>query len=327
MWKVCIVIPTKNEEKTIEGVIDAIDKAIDRDRFVEPVFLVVDDSTDGTRRLAREAGARVVIGRGQGLGSAMFIGLKTAAALKPDFIVTIDGDGQADAEEIPRFLGVLEDDEADLVLGSRFLDKESVKYRYRWINRLGTRVLSWMLRRFTKTNVTDSHGGIRAMRREVAEEVEMLGTHTYVQETIIDAAEKGFRIKEIPSAWKKREHGKSRVVGSIPRYIFYTLPVLFMRSGQHIRALFTLGILLVIAAMAYFTMVLWESGFNIKETGKRVPAFVFITMLISLGFNFFFFGLVLQMLKQMKYRLDRTVEQRRIESAWPDESTRSRKED
>ena len=72
-------------------------------------------------------------------------------------------------------------------------------------------------------------------------------------------------------------------------------------------------------------MVLWDAGFDIKKTGERVPAFVFITMLISLGFSFFFFGLVLQMLKQMKYRLDRTLEQRRIESAWPDESTPDQK--
>ena len=327
MWKVCFVIPTKNEEKTIASVIDGIRGILDRDRFAEPVFLVVDDSTDATRRLAREAGARVVVGRGQGLGSAMFIGLKAAAALRPDFIVTIDGDGQADAEEIPRFLKGLVDDEADLVLGSRFLDKESVKYRYRRINRFGTRVLSWMLRRFTKTKLTDSHGGIRAMRREVADEVEMLGTHTYVQETIIDAAEKGFRIKEIPSAWKKREHGKSRVVGSIPRYIFYTLPILFLRSGGHIRALYTLGLLLVFGGLFYFGWILVEHGFNLKDTFRRMPAFIWITLLLSIGFQCFVFGLVLQMIKQIKYRLDRTAEQRRFESAWPSESAEPSKED
>ncbi len=75
------------------------------------------------------------------------------------------------------------------------------------------------------------------MRPAVVAELEMVGTHTYVQETIIDAFEKGFRIIEIPSVWKKRENGKSRVLRSIPLYVFYTLPVLILRSGQHIKLL------------------------------------------------------------------------------------------
>ena len=61
-----------------------------------------------------------------------------------------------------------------------------------------------ILSMFTNQKITDSHGGMRAMNTSVVEQLEMLGTHTYVQETIIDAYEKGFRILEIPSVWKKR---------------------------------------------------------------------------------------------------------------------------
>ena len=78
------------------------------------------------------------------------------------------------------------------MVASRFLEKGSIKYRYRFINNFGTQVLAGMLRRLTGLPLTDSHGGIRAMRREVAQELEMLGSHTYVQETIIDAVEKDF---------------------------------------------------------------------------------------------------------------------------------------
>jgi len=315
MWRVCVVIPSKNEEKSIAKVVRAVREAFDPEEFAEADIIVVDDSTDGTRRAAREAGAEVLIGGGRGLGSAMFDGLKAAAERQPDFIVSIDGDGQADASEIPRFVQPLADDEADLVLGSRFRRPGSVEYRYKFINRLGTRVLSWMLRRLTGLRLTDSHGGIRAMRPAVAEELEMLGTHTYVQETIIDAAEKGFRIKEIPTVWKKREHGGSRVVSNIPRYVFYTLPILLLRSGQHIRLLYSGGLALIGLALVYFFSVLAQAGFNIKATFQRLPAFVFITLLISLGFQFFFFGLVLQLIKQMKYRLDRTEEKRRTRVA------------
>jgi hypothetical protein len=247
----------------------------------------------------------VLVGGGRGLGSAVYEGLKTAADLDCDFILTIDGDGQADVSELPRFLEPLERGEADLVIASRFKHAGLVRYRYRFINQFGTNVLAAMLRRFTGLPLTDSHGGIRAMRRVVAEELEMLGSHTYVQETIIDAAEKGFRIAEIPSVWNPRLHGTSRVVSSIPKYVFYTLPVLMLRSGQHIRLLYSGGIVLIGLALLYFFVILAEAQFNIKGLGDRVPAFVWITLMISIGFQCFFAGLMLQLIKEMKYRVDR----------------------
>ncbi len=310
MIKVCVVVPTKNEEASIQRVVGEIQDALDPSVYAAPIVLVVDDSTDKTRKLAIEAGAQVLIGGGRGLGAAMYDGLKTACGYRPDYIVSLDGDGQADATEIPRFLKPLIDDEADLVIGSRFKKPGLIGYKYRLVNRFGTVVLSRILRGFTNLTITDSHGGVRAMRPEVAAELEMLGTHTYVQETIIDAAEKGFRILEVPSVWRRREHGRSRVVGSIPKYVFYTLPILLLRSGHHIRMLYSAGLLLVALALVYFVSILWSVNFNIKATGDRVPAFVWITLLISLGFQFFFFGLVLQLLKQMKYRMDRIGQHR-----------------
>ena len=311
MWDICVVIPTRNEEKSIDGILRSVKAAITQNFCKSLRIIVVDDSTDQTRTLARNAGAEVLNGGGRGLGSAMYDGLKAAVATKPDYILSLDGDGQADVDEIPRFLKPLIEDRADLVVGSRFLERHLVQYRYRFVNRFGTIVLAWILRRLTSLKLTDSHGGLRAMRREVAEELEMLGTHTYVQETIIDAVEKGFRILEMPSTWKVRQHGKSRVVSSIPRYIFYSLPVLILRSGQHIRLLYSGGIIMIVFALIYFFTILAEARFNIKALGDRVPAFVWITLMISIGFQCFFFGFVLQLIKQIKYRLDRTVVSRR----------------
>jgi glycosyltransferase involved in cell wall biosynthesis len=305
LLKVCVLVPAKNEAGSIQRVIRTILTGFDPARYEPPQIIVIDDSLDDTRRLATEAGAQVLVGGGRGLGAAMYDGLKTAAGLDCDFIVTIDGDGQADAAELPRFLRPLERGEADLVLGSRFREEGLVKYHYRFINHFGTRVLAAILRRFTALQLTDSHGGIRAMRRIVAEELEMLGSHTYVQETIIDAVEKGFRVVEIPSIWNPRLHGKSRVVSSIPKYVFYTLPVLMLRSGQHIRLLYSGGLLMTLVALLYFLVIVVEARFNLKGMGDRVPAFVWITLMISIGFQCFFAGLMLQLMKEMKYKVDR----------------------
>jgi glycosyltransferase involved in cell wall biosynthesis len=305
MTTAVVVIPTRNEEKSIEGVIAEIRSAFEQSIYDRLEILITDDSSDATRAIARRLGVHVVNGGGEGLGAAMYRGLKEALAFEPDVIVSIDGDGQTDAKsEIPRFVGVIERDEADLVLGSRFKEEGLVRYRYRLINRLGTRLLTRLLNSKTGLGLTDSHGGIRAMRPAVVRELQMIGTHTYVQETIIDAAEKGFRIVELASAWRVREHGTSRVVGSIPKYVFYTLPIILLRSGHHVRTLYNTGILLVVAALLYFIYVVVSEGFTLAM-GHRTPAFILIALLVSTGLQLFFFGFMLQLLNQIKRTLDR----------------------
>jgi hypothetical protein len=169
---------------------------------------------------------------------------------------------------------------------------------------MGTRILTWILRRMTGLPLTDSHGGIRVMVPDVARELQIIGSHTYVQETIIDAHEKGFRIVELPSAWRKRNFGTSRVVGSIPRYIAYTLPVLLLRSGQHIRALYVLGCLFLISAFVVFGVVEVEEGFTLA-IGHRTPALIMIALLVMAGLQLLFFGFSFQLLKQIKWAVDR----------------------
>ena len=303
--KVCVLLPTKNEEKSIRDVINGIRETFRGTSHREPVIFITDDSTDRTRTIARDAGVIVINGGGKGLGYAMYQGLKATLSHDPDFIISFDADGQCDPSEIPSFLAPIEADEADMVLGSRFKLVNLVKYRYRLKNRLGIRLLVRILRALTGLPLTDSHGGIRAMRPEVVQELEMLGTHTYVQETIIDAVEKGFRIKEIQSVWEKRAHGSSRVVSSIPTYIFYTLPILIIRSKQHIKWLYSIGIILVLTAVGYFLFISYQASFQFKTMFERLPAFLLIALLVLTGLQLFFFGFIIELIKEIKYRIDR----------------------
>lgn len=301
--KVTCVLPTKNEEITIGEVISSIKCKFSQLEGYELIdIIVVDDSSDGTRKVAMENGAEVIIGGGQGLGSAIFRGLKKASRKETELIISMDTDGQVDTDEISEFLRVQRVDDVDLVLGSRFLNNQSVFYSYPFINRIGVRILVWILNRITKLGLSDSHGGMRVMRREVAEELELIGTHTYVQETIIDACEKGFRVKEIPSVWKKREHGSSRIVGNIPKYIFYTLPILILRSGQHIRLLYPLGIFFIFLSMLDFLIVGIETDFTLIKLFDR-QSFHLIFLLFLIGINLFFFGFVIELLGNIKRKL------------------------
>jgi len=300
--RVAVVIPTKNEGKTIAAVISMI-RTVLQAAGHESIIFVADDSHDETRRIAKQYGAHVVPGSGDGLGTAMYRGLKATLTENPDVVMSVDGDGQADiASELLQFLQPIEDSSADLVLGSRFLNPDLVRYRYRAKNRIGTRILVGMLRRRTGLPLTDSHGGIRAMHPDVVRELEMIGSHTYVQESIIDAYEKGFRIVELPSVWLPRQHGSSRVVRSIPRYILYTLPVLLVRSGKHIRWLYSLGLVSIALAFVGFGIILVQEGFT-YALGNRLPGLTLVGLLVTTGLQFFFFGFMLQLLKQIKQRV------------------------
>src|SRR5690606_27589025 len=114
-------IPTKNEEDSILSVIAEVRNAFADLKYDRVEILIADDSNDRTRQRARDAGAHIIIGGGEGLGTAMYRGLKEALSFSPDVIVSIDGDGQTDAQtEIKRFLAPVERGEADMVVGSRF---------------------------------------------------------------------------------------------------------------------------------------------------------------------------------------------------------------
>ena len=229
---VVFVIPTKNEEGSLREVLDLVQKEAAEINLQVKEIIVVDDSCDATKDIAQAAGARVLPGGGRGLGEAMYRGLKEAAKLPTDYIVSMDSDGQADIKDLSKILNPLRENRADLVLTSRRFGKDLIKYKYPFINFVGVCILTFFLRRGTGLPLTDSHGGFRAMVPRVAEELEMIGVHTYVQETIFDAYDKGFRIVEIPSSWYPRE-GNSRVLHSITKYIISTLPVILVRLGWH----------------------------------------------------------------------------------------------
>jgi glycosyltransferase involved in cell wall biosynthesis len=241
MAKFVVLIPTKNEGPRIAQTIHDMVHAVEQTGHEVSSVLITDDSKDDTREVAKQSGAEVVNGGGRGLGYAMFKGLKAASKKDCDFIVTADGDGQTKADEFKDFFNETEKG-ADLVLGSRFQKKGLVEYNYSIINRTGVRILASMMNYKTKLKLTDSHGGLRIYSRALAEELEMIGHYTYVQETIIDAVEKGYTVHEIPSAWKERLDSYSRVLVSIPRYVYYTLPVLIYRLGLHKRWLIPMGL-------------------------------------------------------------------------------------
>lgn len=211
--RLVVTIPAYNEERTIAKVIGGIP----RDCCDDVRVVVIDDgSTDRTNLAAREAGADWVLRNkeNRGLAPTFKRGLDAALAAGADIIVNIDADNQYYGSEIPALIRPILEGRADVVLGSRFAG---------WIeempagNRMGNKLATRITRRASGFPVSDAQTGFRAFTREAVLRLNVRSDHTYVQETIIQAARKGMKIVEVPVHFRKRED-ESRLIPSLFSY-------------------------------------------------------------------------------------------------------------
>jgi glycosyltransferase involved in cell wall biosynthesis len=159
--KIIVIIPAYNEERFIGSVILKLKK------FPVEVIVVDDGSTDETASIAKMAG--VVVFRqesNQGKGTALNTGLHAARESSPDVIVMLDADGQHLPEELPRIIKPILDGEADIVVGSRYINNTS---NTPLIRRWGHRFINLATTLPSGVSVTDSQSGYRAFSRRAFE--------------------------------------------------------------------------------------------------------------------------------------------------------------
>lgn len=155
--KVAIVIPLYNEEKVIQGVLEEL-----QTMYPSYHIIVVDDcSSDKSYEKASLKGIYMlkhIINLGQ--GAALQTGLEYALTIGCDYAITFDSDGQHNPYDIAPFVEALENNEADIVLGSRFLGKtENMPTRKKYLLQ-ASRIFTWLT---TGLWLTDSHNGFRAI--------------------------------------------------------------------------------------------------------------------------------------------------------------------
>lgn len=190
--KVIAVIPCLDEEQSITDVV------LQMNELVGMSIVADDNSKDGTVAKAEEAGAYVVRRFGKrGFGSNTKSGIDEALIRECDIIVTLDGDGQHDPSEVFRVLAPIEKGEADVVVGSRFLQKNhSLIPRYR---KFGIKVITWLYNVGNKQKVSDAQCCFRAYRADVLKALDIKeGGFTFSTETLIKVRALGYRIKEVP---------------------------------------------------------------------------------------------------------------------------------
>jgi glycosyltransferase involved in cell wall biosynthesis len=186
---VCAIIPAFGEARFIGTVVAGVLEHLDQ------VIVVDDCSSDQTTKVAREAGAEVIRhSRNLGKGAAIKTGLRKVAD-SYRFFLFLDGDGQHDPAEIPKFLAKATATQAHLVVGNRMGNATTMPAIRRWTNKF----MSWQISRLCCREVPDSQCGFRMARSELLPFLhESRDGFAFETENLLLAARHGFQIEFVP---------------------------------------------------------------------------------------------------------------------------------
>ena len=197
---VSVVIPCLNEAENIEQCVEAARAAIAQMGIPGEVVVADNDSEDDSARLAEHAGARVVVERRRGYGSAYLAGF---AASRGRYIVMADADLTYDFNEIPRFVAELEKG-AEIVIGDRMdnIHPGAMPWLHRYV---GNPILTGILNVFFNTGDSDAHCGMRGLRRDILPRLDLRTTGMeFASEMVIRAAKESMDIRQVPIEYHPR---------------------------------------------------------------------------------------------------------------------------
>ena len=288
---ISVVVPVHNEERSIGLLHEELQAALDPLGEEWEAVYVDDGSTDEsfsalTRLHAREDNVRVVrLRRNFGKAAALAAGFAQAAGER---VITIDGDLQDDPSEIPQLLAKLEEG-FDVVSGWKTRRRDPLS------RRLPSKLFNWVAGWMSGLRLHDMNCGLKAYRAEVVHNLVLYGElHRFIP---VLAHEQGYRVAELPVNHRPREHGRSRY--GMERYLrgfLDLLTVSFMGRYRHrpLHLFGGLGLLLGgsgVVLLVYLTVV--------KLTGHAIgqrPLLTLGVLLVVVGMQFFTLGLISEMI-------------------------------
>lgn len=230
---IVVGVPAFNEERTIAKVV------LQAQRHADKVVVCDDGSTDLTGEIAERLGADVVRHeRNLGYGAAIQSLFKRARELGADVLVTLDADGQHDPSEVPNVVQPIVDGAADVVIGSRLVDKRLAS-TIPWYRRAGVKFITKLANSESEGGIKDAQSGFRAYNRKSLEALNMFEDGMGVSvEILINARKQGLRVCEVSSSCnygkelKASTHNPVRhgidVVMSIVRLVVEDRPLLIL---------------------------------------------------------------------------------------------------
>lgn len=217
--KILIIIPAYNEQDNIQKVVDEL-----TEHYPEYDYLVVNDcSVDRTEEILVERNYRhITLCNNLGIGGAVQSGYMYATQHHYDIAIQLDGDGQHNPADIPALIAPIVNQQADIVIGSRFIEKRG--FQTTALRRMGNHFLGRIIRLCCGVEATDTTSGFRASNRKANEFFVQNYAHDYPEpEAIVSASLNGFRICDVPVSMRERNEGTSSI--NAIRSVYYMIKV------------------------------------------------------------------------------------------------------
>jgi len=205
-----IIIPCFNEEESLPNLIAEI-KLVQQELTHLNVLVVNDCSTDNTLEVAKASGVEIIdLPVNLGIGGAVQTGFLYAYLNDYDFAIQLDGDGQHIPEEIKKLLYTAEKDKTDIVIGSRFIQKQG--FQSSFLRRLGINYFFLINKIFTGLHILDGTSGFRLLNKKAFSFAAFNYPDEFPEpESIVIFAKQGFTIKETPVIMRERQGGQSSI--------------------------------------------------------------------------------------------------------------------
>jgi len=277
MEDVCILIPTLNEELNIADVIKGF-----KDQGFKNILVIDGNSTDRTREIAENEGARVIIQEGKGKGLAV---QQAFEVIDNDLIVMIDGDGTYLPSEVNRLIEPILKNEADHVVGNRFSGYS--KGAFTRLNLLGNKILNWLFGFAYGVHLKDILSGYRALTKSSVESLDLNKSGFEIEaEMTIEMVKKEFKIVEVPITYETRIKSVTKLNpirdGLRIGYTLYGL----VKTYNPMFYFGLIGAVFIGAGLFCGVYVVFDWFHNVT----RVPLTIFTALLIMTGVQILVFG-------------------------------------
>jgi len=260
--QISIILPCRNEEKALGQCLDSIKEVIAKNR-IDGEIVVSDSSVDDSPLIAKRHHVKLIKHNQEGYGRAYLEGFKAA---RGKYLFLADADGSYDFNEIPKFINRLEQG-FDFVIGNRFkgnIEEGAMPWLHRYV---GNPILSFLLRLFFRADIHDVHCGMRAIKRESLEKLNLSTSGMeFASEMIVKVVKNKLKVSELAINYKKRL-GKSKLRSFVdgwrhlrfmllysPLYLFFIPGVTIFLLGLVSMGLFYFGLTLFGITLYYHPM-------------------------------------------------------------------------
>lgn len=211
--KTLIIIPAYNEEKSILNTVNSIIEYNEKNKEKFDFIVINDGSKDKTEEiLVSNKINHIKLINNLGIGGAIQTGYKYALNNNYDIAVQFDGDGQHDINYVKDIIKPIKDKKANMVIGSRYIDKSKEGFKSSLSRRMGIKIISFFIKLFTRKKVYDATSGFRAVDKEIIK----IFSNNYPTEypepvSEVTVLKRKLKIDEVPVIMHERQGGKSSI--------------------------------------------------------------------------------------------------------------------